>query len=60
MFKKGDIVQFKNIDNKWYKNRLYEITYVNKRDKKVWVRPFEGNFCYFYWKLNPNDLVKVN
>ena len=25
MFKKGDIVQFKNIDNKWYKNRLYEI-----------------------------------
>lgn len=60
MFQKGDIVRFKNLTTKWYTNVIYEVRYVNKKDNKVWIRPFEGGTRYFYWKQNPNSLVKVN
>lgn len=58
MFQKSDIVRFKSTTTKWYTNLIYEVVHVNKKDNKVWVRPFEGACRYFYWKLNPNCLVK--
>jgi len=60
MFQKGDIVRFKNLTNKWYTNIIYKIVYVNKKDNKVWIRPLKGGRRYFYWKRNPNSLVKVD
>lgn len=59
MFQKSDIVRFKITTSKWYTNVIYKVMYVNKKDNKVWVRPFEGGSRYFYWKLNPDNLVKI-
>lgn len=60
MFQKGDIVRFKNPTTKWYTNVIYEVVHANKKNNKVWVRPFEGARRSFFWKLNSNDLVKVD
>lgn len=62
MFVKGDIVMFKDYNDencKSYKRLQYVVTYVNKGNGKVWIRPLE-KMRYFYWSKNPNDLIKVS
>lgn len=62
MFEKRDIVKFKecytNKNCKGYKSIPYLVTYVNKKNGKVWVTPLERQ-QYFFWRLTPNVLIKV-
>ena len=48
MFQKSDIVRFKNLTTKWYTNVIYKVVHANKKNNKVWVRPFEGARRYFF------------
>ena len=57
MFEKGDIVTFKNHKDKHYRKLQFKVTYVNKRNEHIWVRV--PNKPYLFWKLNPNDLIKL-
>ena len=57
MFEKDDIVTYKNHRDKPYRKLQYKVTYVNKRSEYIWVRvPYKP---YSFWKINPNNLVKL-